>query len=149
MSGTYALLLWGEGKRQIEVGALGTMAVRPGFYVYVGSAFGPGGIRARVQRHAADTGTRHWHVDSLRAVATLEAVWLTYDDVRRECAWTRVLQSLPEAAVPMQGFGSSDCACSAHLFHFRGDSAPSAIRTRLRSRCSESASVLQFSRLAS
>jgi Uri superfamily endonuclease len=69
--GTYALLLRARVEQAIEVGALGTLSVRPGTYVYVGSAFGPGGLSARVRRHADGTGTLHWHVDYLRAVTTL------------------------------------------------------------------------------
>ena len=50
--GTYALLLRASKEQTIEVGALGAMPVRPGMYVYVGSAFGSGGLQARVGRHA-------------------------------------------------------------------------------------------------
>ena len=72
--GTYALLPRARDERTIEVGALGTVSVRPGMYVYVESAFGPGGLHARVQRHVRGNGALHWHVDHLRAVTTLEAV---------------------------------------------------------------------------
>jgi len=113
--GTYALLLRADTAQRLEIGALGTMTVRPGAYVYVGSAFGPGGVRARVRRHARDDGARHWHVDYLRAVARLEAVWYTHDQTRRECAWATALRRRPDAAVPLGGFGASDCDCPGHL----------------------------------
>jgi Uri superfamily endonuclease len=116
--GTYALLLRSEEKQEIEVGALGEMRVRPGAYVYVGSAFGPGGLQARVQRHMRDDGALHWHVDYLRAVTALDAVWYTHDAKRRECTWAAVLRSLPDATVPLDGFGASDCNCPAHLVRF-------------------------------
>jgi Uri superfamily endonuclease len=51
-AGTYALVLAAQKQRTISVGKLGILDVRPGFYVYVGSALGPGGLAARIGRHA-------------------------------------------------------------------------------------------------
>jgi len=116
--GTYALLLQNEERQEIEVGALGEMTVRPDVYVYVGSAFGPGGLEARVARHVRGDGALHWHVDYLRAVTTLAAVWYTHDPERRECTWAEALRSFSGAAVPLDGFGASDCTCPAHLVRF-------------------------------
>jgi len=126
--GTYALLLRGEETREIEVGALGEMTVRSGVYVYVGSAFGPGGLQARVARHVRGDGALHWHIDYLRAVTSLEAVWYTHDAERRECTWAAVLRALPGASVPLDGVGASDCNCPAHLV--RSAKAPSLGRFR-------------------
>ncbi len=118
LPGTYALVLRISGRPEILVGSLGTLAVQPGFYVYVGSAFGPGGLAKRVGRHARADKKRRWHVDYLTAVATLAEVWYTTDLARRECQWAAVLQELPGAAMPLAGFGSSDCGCPSHLFFF-------------------------------
>jgi Uri superfamily endonuclease len=131
-SGTYALLLRAEDERIIEVGALGEMTVRPGRYVYVGSAFGPGGLRARVQRHVRGDGALHWHVDYLRAVVTLEAIWYTHDAERRECTWATVLRKRDAARVPMIGFGASDCGCPAHLVAMETDLSFPAFRRCVR-----------------
>ena len=38
--------------QDVPIGKLGVLHLLPGIYVYVGSAFGPGGIAARVGRHA-------------------------------------------------------------------------------------------------
>ena len=130
--GTYALLLRAETEQTIEVGALGEMTVRPGVYVYVGSAFGPGGVRARVRRHARANGARHWHVDYLRAATTLEAVWYTHDPTRRECAWAAALRDMPDAEVPLAGFGASDCDCPAHLVALPSAPSFAAFRDRVR-----------------
>lgn len=119
--GTYALLLrvpadvGPNGRAELRVGALGTMTLRVGLYVYVGRAFGSGGLRARVRRHAGQGGAQHWHIDYLRPHARLEAVWYTHDPQSRECAWARILRKDPRSSVPMAGFGASDCDCSAHL----------------------------------
>jgi Uri superfamily endonuclease len=125
-AGTYALLLQAGDRTSIEVGQLGTLAVQPGCYVYVGSAFGPGGVRARVQRHAQTEKRRHWHVDYVRAATRLEGAWVTYDDRRRECTWAQVLGGPLGGAVSLAGCGASDCDCPAHLFRFAA--APSLAR---------------------
>jgi Uri superfamily endonuclease len=130
--GTYALLLRADAPQVLEVGALGEMTVRPGVYVYVGSAFGPGGVRARVRRHARGDGARHWHVDHLRAVTTLEAAWYTHDPTRRECAWAAALRDMPDAEMPLGGFGASDCDCPAHLVALPSAPSFAAFRDRVR-----------------
>ncbi len=135
VTGTYALLLTSDECTQIDVGALGTMKIQRRDYVYVGSAFGTGGLRARVERHARGEGALHWHVDYLRAVTTLDTVWYTCDDTRRECAWARLLQNMPGACIPMDGFGASDCSCLAHLVSFEGAPTVSDFRQRLQAAC--------------
>jgi len=139
--GTYALHLFADEGPTIEVGALGEWTVRPGWYVYVGSAFGPGGLRARVRRHARGDGALHWHVDYLRAVTTLEAVWYTHDPKRRECTWAAILRNGDGARVPMDGFGASDCDCPAHLVAFDERPACSRFRKRLSAECAGHAPV--------
>lgn len=132
--GTYALLLRAPTEQIIEVGALGEMTVRPGGYVYVGSAFGPGGVRARVERHARGDGAVHWHVDYLRTATALEQVWVTYDTTRRECDWAATMRALPGATVPKGGFGASDCDCPAHLYRFDAPPSLEVLRKRLQAR---------------
>lgn len=140
-SGTYALALRAEAKQDIEVGALGVMTVRPGAYVYVGSAFGPGGVQARVERHARGDGSTHWHVDYLRTVTTLETVWYTLDDTRRECFWARVLCEMSGAHVPRKGFGASDCNCLSHLVRFEDPPSLETVRRRIQERDPEHAPI--------
>jgi Uri superfamily endonuclease len=100
------------------------MLVTPGFYVYLGSAFGPGGVRARVQRHRVRARCRHWHVDYLRSVTRLAQVWFSYDQERREHAWADVVGKTMQGTAPLAGFGASDCSCGTHLYYF--PVAPSA-----------------------
>lgn len=139
--GTYALLLRADKAEELEVGALGEMTVRPGAYVYVGSAFGPGGLRARVGRHARGDGALHWHVDYLRAATALEAVWYTHDAERRECTWAAVLRALPGASVPLDGFGASDCNCPAHLVRFAKPPSLERFRDHIHARVDNHSSV--------
>jgi Uri superfamily endonuclease len=51
--GTYALLLNLPRAIHLRVGKFGAYRFPQGDYVYVGSAFGPGGLRARITRHLA------------------------------------------------------------------------------------------------
>lgn len=86
----------------------------PGLYVYAGSARGPGGIRARVARHARRGKPRHWHVDRLTEVGRIAAAVAIPDG--RECAVVETLRTRPGVGFPVPGFGASDCrACPAHL----------------------------------
>ena len=119
LPGTYALVLRFSRRLEILVGRLGTLAAQPGFYVYVGSAFGPGGLAKRVGRHARAEKKRRWHVDYLTAVATLDEVWYTVDDAHRECEWANAIEKIRGATMPLEGFGSSDCKCPSHLFFFQ------------------------------
>ena len=118
LPGTYALILQADQRRIVQVGRLGRLAVEPGCYVYVGSALGPGGVRARVGHHVRLATRLHWHIDYLRRAAALRHVWYSYDCVRREHAWADIFARMPGASIPLPGFGASDCTCPAHLFFF-------------------------------
>jgi len=115
--GTYVLVMSLDRHAAIRVGRLGTARFRPGFYAYVGSALGPGGIAARVGRHARGGGAVHWHIDYLRRVAPVQEAWYTTGHVRREHAWARALETLSRGP-SIAGFGASDCRCSSHLVYF-------------------------------
>jgi Uri superfamily endonuclease len=112
--GSCALVLQCPRGGRIEAGALGELEVVPGFYLYQGSAFGPGGIRARCLRHWRG-GRPRWHMDYLRPLCRLELVWFTHELHNREHEWTGLLAALPEARLPFSGFGASDCRCVSHL----------------------------------
>ena len=129
--GTYALVLSPSAEQRIRIGKLGQLDVRPGFYVYVGSAFGSGGLTARIRRHQRKTKKLRWHVDYLTAVISIAEVWYTRDTARRECQWAEVLSKMRGAAVPLIGFGSSDCACQTHLWLFPARPSRRGSRRRL------------------
>lgn len=130
-SGTYVLWLSVPVPQTVTVGRLGAMTVRRGAYAYVGSAFGPGGVRARVRRHRAGTTAPHWHIDYLRPAGRMDQVWHTYDPERRECTWAQALRALPGARTPADGFGASDCRCTAHLVHWACAPTLAAFRERV------------------
>jgi len=114
-AGTYALWFWLTAPLTLSVGRLGQVGLEPGLVVYVGSARGPGGLRARVGRHLRADGRLHWHIDALTAQVPATAVWYTQGAQRLECRWAAQLLTVPEATLPVTGFGASDCSCPAHL----------------------------------
>ena len=129
--GTYVVLLASTRRRRVTIGRLGALALRAGCYCYVGSAFGPGGLRARLQHHLDVARRLHWHIDYLRRVTTPTAVWFSDDPQRNECRWAQTLVTLPGADMPLAGFGASDCGCATHLFHFDNVPALDAFERRL------------------
>jgi Uri superfamily endonuclease len=112
--GLYALGLRLGQSVTLAIGALGRHLLPAGAYVYVGSAWGPGGLAARVGRHLRSAPNAHWHVDYLRAAANPIALWLGPGE-REECIWATRVLAHPAAQVIVPGFGSSDCNCPAHL----------------------------------
>ena len=116
VSGTYALALRLADPLDLTI-ARRRVLLPPGLYIYVGSAQGPGGLRARLGRHLRGDGRPRWHIDALRAVAEVVGWHVAVSPLRLECAWAQSLAHLPGAAIPVPGFGASDCrhGCPAHL----------------------------------
>lgn len=123
LPGTYALLIPIPHPITVAVGRLGTLALVPGWVAYVGSAHGPGGLRARVTRHCRAEKRRHWHIDYLTQIAPVDHVWAAASPERLECAWAAALRALPGAGEPLAGFGASDCGCTTHLISLPGPDA--------------------------
>ena len=115
LRGTYALLVNIQSATALQVGRLGTVHLRQGYYVYVGSALGPGGLPGRVNRHLRTTEEKHphWHIDALTALGVIEEVWWVESGKRQECDWASVLTKAGKLAAT--GFGASDCCCPGHL----------------------------------
>jgi Uri superfamily endonuclease len=123
--GSYLLWLYLPQATNLRVGKLGDFNFPAGDYVYLGSAHGPGGLRARLGRHLRGDSRPHWHVDYLRATAQI--CGFGYMVNRRgtiyraptECDWSQKLAALPKTEILSPGFGASDCrlGCAAHLIH--------------------------------
>ena len=117
--GTYALILSASHKKFIAIGKLGYLQLQSGFYIYIGSAFGPGGLKARIAHHCRKPARPHWHIDYLASTIALKEIWYTFDPVHREHQWAYTISNIRGASVPLTGFGSSDCRCRSHLFFFK------------------------------
>ncbi len=142
--GTYALLLRIAVAEIAFVGRRDRLPLAPGWAVYVGSAFGPGGIAARLAHHRRPVVRPHWHIDYLRRYARLETVWFSHDPSRRECLWAAVLARDSGGRSPPFRFGASDCRCPAHMYQFGVRPTLAAFAAALESRVPDHATVLEF-----
>ena len=69
-TGAYLLLLALDTEIERKAGGLGPIRLPAGLYAYAGSAWGPGGLRARIARHARRGKKTHWHIDPIRESAS-------------------------------------------------------------------------------
>lgn len=115
--GSYLLVLYLPRRTELTVGRLGSFCFARGWYFYSGTAFGPGGLKARLGHHLGPLKRYHWHVDYLRRVAQIRSLWYQID-INNEHFWPAALMEFPFASIPVAGFGSSDCGCLSHLVHF-------------------------------
>lgn len=114
----------------LEAGRLGRIRFDPGFYAYVGSAFGPGGLEARISRHLRTGKRRHWHIDYLLESADVVRIWTITGNQRLECILARLLAKF-RGARGVTGFGASDCNCVSHLVALPRVPSRDYIRRRL------------------
>ena len=113
MKGIYVLLIRVTENISLSIGALGIESFQRGLYAYVGSA--QISLEKRLERHFSKTKGVFWHVDYLLKHREAEVVGAFWKGAERaeEC---RVAKRLGKIAMPVTGFGSSDCSCSSHLF---------------------------------
>lgn len=112
MKGTYLLVIELNKDLSIDIGKLGSMEFKSGFYIYIGSALN--GLDQRLQRHLRKQKKLHWHIDYLLQQARIIDIFYKEGSVKEECTFARIL-SRPFSSIP--GFGCSDCKCNSHLFY--------------------------------
>jgi len=101
----------------ISVGALGAIHFPAGWYIYIGSALGSGGLH-RLGRHILLNQMKNkrpkWHVDYILTSPDFSLVYTVCARTveRKECQLARELNGNS-----IQRFGSSDCSCSSHFFY--------------------------------
>ncbi len=111
-AGAYALSI--ELTHPVSLARFPGVTLPAGNYVYCGSAYGPGGLRARVARHLRQRKTMRWHVDYLTRCGIVRTVLALPGG--SECALLSSVLTCPGTGIPIPGFGSSDCRrCLAHL----------------------------------
>ncbi len=120
-SGLYQLVIQLGRRQVIDVGHLGRFAFPSGYYVYTGSA--KLGLESRIARHLRKEKRLRWHIDYLLGQARIVEVKRYHGGRHSECELSRRVRALPGGKIVAPGFGSSDCRCSTHLFHFRRNPA--------------------------
>ena len=113
--GTYALILRSRSNAKVQIGRWRQIDLAPGYYIYVSSAFGSGGVQARVLRHCRKAKPHHWHIDYLREFLNPVGAWYSHDTACLEHLWAQVFCDM-RGVSSIQGFGCSDCKCYSHLF---------------------------------
>ena len=115
--GTYVVVLQVDAPGVVRLGWLGTFWFPAGHLLYVGSAFQPGGVAGRTDRHLDGSGSRLWQVDYLRGFARRTELWWTHHEAKVECAWAMALAGTPQCCCTAPLAGASDCGrCPAHLY---------------------------------
>ena len=111
--GAYLLVVHLHDAITLAPGRLSGKNLGAGWYVYAGSAYGPGGIRARVSRHFKTQKSLRWHVDYLTHGNNVYALALPK---QRECDLVSWLLDTKLFATAIRNFGNSDCrTCESHL----------------------------------
>jgi len=108
--GAYLLLIELTKVTDVRLANRRSASLLPGCYLYAGSAYGSGGLKARVARHMRPAKLQWWHIDQLTKNGVLGA-WIFPGC--NECDLVDMNSALP---VPIIGFGSTDCQrCRSHL----------------------------------
>ena len=107
---TYQLRIRVAQPLRLAIGRLGEFDFPAGNYVYTGSARRH--FEARIARHLRAEKTLRWHIDYLLAAAGV-AVTEVVRSRAEECR----LNQATAGAMPVSGFGASDCkhGCGSHL----------------------------------
>ncbi|HEY44460.1 MAG TPA: GIY-YIG nuclease family protein [Anaerolineae bacterium] len=113
--GAYVLVIQLDQLIKIEIGRLGFVSFGTGYYLYTGSALGPGGLSGRIHRHLRHESQKrsHWHIDALTSRGEITEIWLLGCAYHLECTWAEILSKVGDRSV--LGFGASDCGCAGHL----------------------------------
>lgn len=117
--GTYLLLIRCLNDTKRKVGSLGLLTLHSNkTYIYVGSAFGPGGLLSRVRRHLSREKKKFWHIDYILDYEN--KCYVVYviiiPKVKAEHEIAKDLLKIADGA--LKKFGSSDCECYTHMFFF-------------------------------
>ena len=111
MKGSYILIINLQKNREIQIGKLGKISFKSGYYAYVGSALN--GLEQRVNRHLRKSKKKHWHIDYFLEYADIVDVFYKENNKKEECKVAKLLSKLSS----VDGFGCSDCNCNSHLFY--------------------------------
>lgn len=113
--GIYILFFFLSKDKRITVGKLGRFEFKSGYYIYVGSAKGRGGINGRLKHHLNLHSPLRWHIDYLKMKSKIiDYIFITEAEANECITATKLLKDFE---TPIKNFGSSDCKCNSHLFY--------------------------------
>lgn len=117
--GSYIVILRLKKNEKIQVGNLGDIRFKKGYYLYAGSA--KTNLSKRIARHQRKHKNLFWHIDYLRQYADHCASLPVKTSTDLECEIADALNKISQWNIP--GFGASDCKCNSHLFGMSHDPA--------------------------
>jgi len=113
-SGSYFLILKLEKDAHIEIGGIGNIFFKSGYYAYVGS--GKKFLSRRVERHKRVRKKLFWHIDYFRTHCEYVTSFIIRTSQDIECLLSEELKKISNWQI--QNFGCSDCKCNSHLYGF-------------------------------
>jgi len=118
--GNYILIFLLEERTRQNICRFKDVILKPGYYLYCGSAHGNGGLKGRILRHLAKSFKKFWHIDYLRECLQPFEIWCQVSSERIECSFCQIFHFQMSVEIPIKGFGSSDCRnrCESHLIWF-------------------------------
>ncbi len=118
--GYYILLIKVNKNIKMKVGSLGLTRFKEGYYIYIGSAHGPGGLRARIRRHLKKIKNPYWHIDYLLMDKDvfIEAIWYFLAKESPFDLESLISKNLNNLLDFIKGFGCSDKPSDlSHLYY--------------------------------
>jgi Uri superfamily endonuclease len=109
---TYILILKQNKNLSIEIGKVGKIFFKKGYYLYVGS--GKRNLEKRLKRHIKREKNIHWHIDYLTSNLNFEIIEIYLFEKLNECELAK--KFIESNFYYIKNFGSSDCHCKSHLF---------------------------------
>ena len=116
MKGSYCLIIKNKKQKKINIGAIGCIDFKGGFYVYIGSAMNS--LIPRIERHISDDKKIHWHIDYFlkNKYTMIEEILFNIGEEKIECDLAKFISKKGQN---ISNFGSSDCKCDSHLIYFK------------------------------
>ena len=140
-SGLYSISIHMARPVYLQIGALGSFSIPPGFYIYTGSA--SRNLEKRVERHLSPKKKLRWHIDYLTASVSANPVGavLIPNGVMTQCQLNQKIGNLTGNRAPVPGFGASDCraGCPAHLWY-----SPKRVTLEVLSRVHSKAKIVRL-----
>ena len=93
------------------------VTINTGYYVYIGSAFGAGGLTSRLHRHLRKKKKIYWHIDQITTSEFCEIQSVEIIIGRKmECEVSEKISKI-DFIESINGFGNSDCnSCQSHFY---------------------------------
>ena len=115
---TYCLIINLKNNSTIQIGKLGNLDFKKGYYIYVGSALNS--LEGRIKRHLRDEKKLFWHIDYLLNSPYSKITDIIFENSAKkwEC---KIAHEIAGKGIPVSKFGCSDCKCVSHLFYFKNE----------------------------